>query len=355
MHPISAMLRGAAFAGALLGLAGCQTAPTAEAPAAPTFGEAFTPIDAAMQNVAMARGVNVLGYDPLWKDASKARFTTDHFRIIRQAGFSNIRLVMQSFDFIDASGKLDPKWLATLDVMVKAALDQGLTVTLDEHDYELCGKDIDTCRTKLKAFWTQVAPHFKNASNRVLFEILNEPHEALSDALWNAEMKDMLAIIRASNPTRNIVIGPGHWHGLEALPLLQLPADDQHIIVVVHYYHPMEFTHQGASWVPAYTNKLGVSWGSAADYALLNKEFDVVKAWSVANNRPIYLNEFGAYDKAAMADRATWDGAIARAAEARGFSWAYWQLDPDFVLYDFAKSGWVKPILDALIPPQTKN
>jgi len=350
MHRVSAMLRVTAFAGALLGVAGCQSTPPVEPPAL-NFGEAFTPIDAAAQNAAMARGVNVLGYDPLWKDASKARFTTDHFRIIKEAGFSNVRVVLQSFDFIDASGKLDPKWLATLDVMVKAALDQGLTVTLDEHDYELCGKDIDTCRTKLKAFWSQVAPHFKNASGRVLFEILNEPHEALTNALWNAELKDMLAIIRTTNPTRNVVIGAGHWNGLEDLPELELPDSDTHIIVSVHYYHPMAFTHQGASWVPAYTNKLGISWGSAADYALLNKELDVAKAWSVAHNRPIYLNEFGAYDKAAMADRATWDAAVARAAEARGFSWAYWQLDPDFVLYDFAKPGWVKPILDALIPP----
>jgi len=347
MNRVFAVLRAAAVAAVL---AGCQSVPASEGPS-PSFGEAFTPLDAAAQNAAMGRGVNVLGYDPVWKDPAKARFTADHFRLIRQAGFSNVRIVLQSFDFIDGNGRLDPAWLATLDRMVKAALDQGLSVVLDEHDYELCGKDIVTCRTKLKAFWSQVAPHFKEAPNRVLFEILNEPHEALTDELWNAELKDMLALIRASNPSRTIVIGPGHWNGLEDLPQLQLPADDPHIIVSVHYYHPMAFTHQGAAWVPAYTDKLGVSWGSPADVALLNTELDAVQAWSRMHNRPITLNEFGAYDKAAMADRARWDGAVARAAEARGFSWAYWQFDPDFVLWDFSKPGWVTPILEALIPP----
>ena len=49
-----------------------------------------------------------------------------------------------------------------------------------------------------------------------------------------------------------------------------------------------------------------------------------------------------------------WDSAVARGAEARGFSWAYWQFDPDFTAYDFAKEAWVEPILHALIPPQVE-
>jgi len=113
----------------------------------------------------------------------------------------------------------------------------------------------------------------------------------------------------------------------------------------------MAFTHQGAPWVPQYTHKLGVTWGSPADYALLNKEFDEVKAWSEAHKRPIFLGEFGAYEKAPMEDRVKWDAAVARAAEARGFSWAYWQFDPDFHLWDFKTNSWVEPILHALIPP----
>ena len=33
------------------------------------------------------RGVNVLGYDPYWKDPAKARFQMRHFTEIRRAGF----------------------------------------------------------------------------------------------------------------------------------------------------------------------------------------------------------------------------------------------------------------------------
>jgi len=41
---------------------------------------------------------------------------------------------------------------------------------------------------------------------------------------------------------------------------------------------------------------------------------------------------------------------VARAAEARGFGWSYWQFDSDFVLWDMKADGWVKPIHGALVP-----
>ena len=339
---------------AAIAATGCAELFRAGANAAPgPLSNTFVGIDAFAQVAEMGRGVNVLSEDPGWTDPAKARFKARHFKLIRAAGFDTVRMVLTSFDHMDASLRLDPVWLAHLDAMVKAGLDQGLTVILDEHDYEICGKDAAICKIKLDAFWTQVAPRFKDAPNKLVFEMLNEPHQALTAELWNAQLVETLAIIRASNPTRNVIIGPDNWNGLELLPKLVLPADDQHVIVAVHYYHPMEFTHQGAAWVPQY-NKLGVGWGSGADYALLNKELDIVKSWSDANKRPIFLGEFGAYENGAMADRVKWTSAVARGAEARGFSWAYWQFDKDFIVYDIGKDEWVEPILKALIPPNGK-
>jgi hypothetical protein len=39
-----------------------------------------------------------------------------------------------------------------------------------------------------------------------------------------------------------------------------------------------------------------------------------------------------------------------RTAEKLGWSWAHWQFDRDFILYDIEKGQWVEPIRDALIP-----
>jgi endoglucanase len=80
-----------------------------------------------------------------------------------------------------------------------------------------------------------------------------------------------------------------------------IPARDQNIIFTVHFYHPMKFTHQGAPW-------------------------------SKANDRPIFLGEFGSCDKADMESCARYTAYVVRTAEKLGFSWAYWQFDSDFHL-----------------------
>jgi hypothetical protein len=39
-----------------------------------------------------------------------------------------------------------------------------------------------------------------------------------------------------------------------------------------------------------------------------------------------------------------------RTAEKSGCSWAYWQFDSDFIVYDIPNDRWVEPIRDALLP-----
>jgi endoglucanase len=51
-----------------------------------------------------------------------------------------------------------------------------------------------------------------------------------------------------------------------------------------------------------------------------------------------------------MESRIRYTDTLARAAEKRGFAWAYWQFDKDFIVYDIANDKWVEPILNALIP-----
>src|SRR5438552_8056169 len=109
------------------------------------------------------RGVNVLGYDAYWTDASKRRFQWRHFTEIRRAGFDFVRVNLQAFGHMDAQNRMDPVWIAKLDDVVREAQKAGLGVILDEHDFNPCSDDLDVCRAKLPAFWRQVAPRFANA------------------------------------------------------------------------------------------------------------------------------------------------------------------------------------------------
>jgi endoglucanase len=122
----------------------------------------------------MGRGVNILGYDPIWKDFSRGRFKERHFQRIHDCGFQTVRVALQAFGHMDSQGKLQPAWLQTLDWVVNAALANGLNVILDEHDYNPCATDAAACREKLLAFWSQVGPRYQESPSRVIFEILNE-------------------------------------------------------------------------------------------------------------------------------------------------------------------------------------
>jgi endoglucanase len=51
-----------------------------------------------------------------------------------------------------------------------------------------------------------------------------------------------------------------------------------------------------------------------------------------------------------MESRVRWDAFIRKIAEDRGFSWAYWRFDSDFVVYDVETNKWNELILKALIP-----
>ena len=302
------------------------------------------------QDRVLGRGVNIIGYDPLWKDFRQGRFKTYHFTKIRQAGFSTVRIVLQSFGHMDAHNRLPQKWFDTLDWAINGATHAGLNVIVDEHDYDPCSEHPDVCHDKLIAFWTQVAHHLRKRDNHVLFELLNEPHAPLDAAKWNAMLKDLIPLVRKTNPTRTLIIGPTQWNNLHQLDTLELPEKDRHIIVTFHYYDPMHFTHQGASWVPGLRDVSGVTCCTAEERAKIDSDFDQVAAWSNAHERPILLGEFGAREGGDMASRVAWTSAVARSAERHGFAWAYWQFDSDFVVWDMKKDDWVRPILGALIP-----
>jgi endoglucanase len=199
-------------------------------------------------------------------------------------------------------------------------------------------------------FWKQIVQRFKDAPDNVVFEILNEPNGKLTPELWNQYLKEALAVIRETNPTRTVIVGSPFWNTIDNLNLLDIPKDDRNIVVTVHYYEPLRFTHQGAPWAGDLVKLSGITWGSDEDKKRVETNFAKAQAWSKANDRPILLGEFGAYDKGDIESRVRYTSFVARTAESLGWAWTYWQFDSDFVVYDIDKDQWNEPIHKALIP-----
>lgn len=310
-------------------------------------------VDAFEQNKRIGRSVNIIGYDPIWKSRDQGRFEEKHFKLIKEAGFDSVRINLHPFRKMDRNNnyKLHDSWLEVLDWAVANALKNKLTVILDLHEFNSLGEDPVGRKVLFISFWEQIAPRFKDAPDSVIFEILNEPCKGITDELWDKYYREALAIIRRTNPTRTVIIGPAHWNNITHLEKLKLPEDDRNIIATVHYYSPMSFTHQGAPWSIENKDRLGVKWlGTENEKQAVISDFQNAQSWSKKHKRPLLLGEFGAYDKAEMDSRARWTSFVTRTAESLGWSWAYWQFDSDFIVYDIDKDKWVEPIRDALIP-----
>jgi endoglucanase len=309
--------------------------------------------DPLIVNQRLGRGVNILGYDPIWKLRSSGRMQAKHFRSIRAAGFNHVRINLYPFRFMGSAPEftIQPAWLDNLDWALEQSQANSLMAILDLHEYTALAMDPFGLKPKFLAVWRQLAERYQDAQQDVLFEILNEPNSRITPEIWNDYLIEPLALIRASHPTRTVIAGPAFWNGVDYLHLLMLPAQDRHIIVTVHYYHPMAFTHQGAAWTPENKDKTGVTWlGTEAQMQAIQTDFATVQNWAFAHQRPMLLGEFGAYDKGDMESRVRYTSFVAREAERRGWSWSYWQFDSDFIAFDIDHDCWVEPIRNALIP-----
>jgi endoglucanase len=277
----------------------------------------------------------------------------EYFPIIRQAGFTIIRVPIRwSAHVGPAPGYIiDPAFLSRVDWVVAQAEKNNLPAILDYHNDGALMNDPDANADRFVAIWKQIAEHFKDASPSIFFELLNEPNGKLDAPRWNDLLARVLAIVRATNPTRLVVVGPVRWNGIGALDKLVLPESDRNLLVTVHFYDPMSFTHQGAGWVKGAEKWLGHTWqGTAAEKLAVTQAFDKAAAWGSAHQRPIFLGEFGAYDKGGMDSRARWTAFVARTAESHGFPWTYWEFCSGFGAYDPDAHQWRRPIIDALIP-----
>lgn len=329
--------------------------PTASPTPTPQQATASSGIDAFEQNKLLGRGVNLGNALEAPKEGEWGMvLQEEYFSLIKEAGFDSVRIPIRwsTHALSTAPYTINPDFFARVDWAVNLALQNDLQVVINMHHYEEIFAKPAEHQERFLALWEQIAAHYKDYPASLVFEILNEPHDKLTKSLWNDLLVQALAVVRRTNPDRNIILGPGEWNSFNNLSSLKLPAEDRHIIVTFHYYLPFHFTHQGAEWAQGSDAWLGTTWqAKESEKKAIANDLDAAAAWGEKNERPIYLGEFGAYQKADLDSRVRWTDFVARQAEARGMSWAYWEFGAGFGVYDRDLKIWRTPLLTALIPP----
>ena len=304
-------------------------------------------------NKKLGRGINLGNALESDKEGDwGVRLEAGYFETIKKAGFDTVRLPIKWSAHAKATAPytIDAKFAERVDWAIEQALANKLNIIVNVHHYGEMDADPDKHLPRLEGLWKQIAERYKGRPTGVYFELLNEPHDKLTPEKWNAMIPKLLAIVRKTNPTRPVIVGPGNWNAVWSLPKLELPREDRNLIVTVHNYDPFPFTHQGASWVKDSAKYKGTKWtGSTAEKDALRKTLESAAAWGKKHDRPMFLGEFGAYGEADMDSRVRWTRFISGEATRLGMSWTYWEFCSGFGAYDPKAKAWRKPLLEALV------
>lgn len=284
-------------------------------------------------------------YESAWNGDMTAE---QHIETLKQAGFNAVRIPVSWHNHVSENYSISEKWLSRVNEVVDWCLERDMFVILNiHHDNSTSfmfptNQYLEQSKNYISAIWRQLAFHFRDYDERLIFEIMNEPRLIGHNNEWwidenSADCKEAISCIneinqagvntiRAAggyNKTRFIMC-PGYDASADgALNAgFVLPTDpidnNGKIIVTVHAYTPYEFALQDGGTA---------QWSSANENDLRNMtEFmDRLYEKFVKNGTAVIIDEFGARDKNGNTEaRADFTKTYVAEARKRGIPCFWW-------------------------------
>ena len=211
------------------------------------------------------KGVNLGGWisqfgDKYGKEHFDTYITESDIRDVADFGFDHVRVPVDYIVLEDEEGNVKEEGYTYLDNCREWCEKYNLNMIIDLH--ECHGYSFDPMKKDDKkqffyneehqerffSLWEKIATRFKDYTDRVAFEPLNEVVVYEVADAWNEILRNYISRIRAIAPKAYLVIGGVCYNSVGTVHLLDIPVDE-YIVYNFHCYEPMIFTHQGAHWV----------------------------------------------------------------------------------------------------------
>ena len=308
-------------------------------------------------------GVNLTEWfqSPSVRQVQFTKFTKQDFIDIKNLGCDVVRLPINLHAMTSGQPDytIDPLLFYLLDQVVDWTEDLDMNLILDNHSSVPDANTEPNIVDTLVPVWTQMADHYKNRSNHIFYEVLNEPH-GISDQIWNNIQETVIDAIRTVDPNHAIIVGPANWNSYKNLDAMPYYSDDK-LIYTFHFYDPFIFTHQGASWTkPSLENLVGVpfpysyekmpqlpyeyyhTWVEDAyiwydtygRFRALKEAIQTAAEFKQSRNVPLYCGEFGVYRKNCFDEpRDLWYFYVRMYFDTYGISWTTWDYKGGFGIF----------------------
>jgi len=286
------------------------------------------------------------------------RFVEQDFVDLKKLGIDVIRLAIHFEAFTSAAPRyiIDPFFFKLLDKAVDWAEKYQIYIIFVNGAPDEEPVIDNSYRSFLLSIWTQMAEHYKNRSEYVIYEILNEPAEIAAED-WGKMQGDVIDAIRKIDKNHWIVVSGVEWSAVKTLSLLPNYTDKK-LLYTFHFYDPDIFTHQGAGWMespvvyltgvpfpydknrmPKIPKEVKGTWveNKLQNYSTIGTEAELAKIIDQAadfakqRNVPVFCGEFGVYMRnSPPKDRVRWHQFVREAFEARNIPWVITGYDGPF-------------------------
>lgn len=299
---------------------------------------------------------------------------------VKAAGFNAVRVPVTWKQHLDGENgwQIDEAWMARVQEVVDMVLEEDMYCIINVH-HDVGGDSwlkasegsIAQSSDKFVALWTQIADHFADYDQRLMFEGFNEildesnnwgyPGTAATGAVntLNQLFVDTIRATGGNNGTRVLLVNT-YAGGTKPSSLADfvVPTDsaENSLIVEVHYYDPGEY----CSGISGESNTQAV-WTEKGGKAGVDRMLDNLYRLFTSRGIPVIIGEFGAANKDNAADRAEYAAYIVQNAAQRGVKCFWWdcggKIEQDatlgyytgMALYDRYQGEWAFPeIVEAI-------